>query len=236
MGAELMSADVNAMSVLGRELLLVETGGGEIHAAAVSAEEDRRAAANVDRTDPSEPPEVILGYDQAALHHERWSPKALCGRRWVEMAAGEGGAFRRFQEVELAPTCRSCLRVVDTWFPQSDAPVGLELLASMAADKVDTFGSSRVMGVPAEHVEALRRAIRKVLRGRGFRSQTHHLDGVVYLMSDDAWAAIGPDIAAQRDRDAAEAVGQIIAGNPPPEFSTGLPPDAVRWSTWVVDS
>ena len=43
-----MSADVNAMSVLGRELLLVETGGGEIHAAAVSAEEDRRAAVNVD--------------------------------------------------------------------------------------------------------------------------------------------------------------------------------------------
>ena len=115
MGAELMSADVNAMSVLGRELLLVETGGGEIHVAAVSTEEDRRAAVNVDRTDPSEPPEVIPGYDQAALHHERWSPKALCGRRWVEMAAGEGGAFRRFQEVELAPTCRSCLRVVDTW-------------------------------------------------------------------------------------------------------------------------
>lgn len=231
-----MSADVNAMSVLGRALLLVETGGGEIHLAAVSGDEERRSAVNVHCSEPPAPPEVIEGYDEAALHHERWSPKALCGRQWVEMAAGEGGVFRQFQQVELAPTCRSCLRVVDTWFPQSDAPGGMDLLASIVSDKVATFGSSRVMSVPAEHVEALRRSIRKVLRGRGFRSQTHHLNGVVHVMSDDAWAAIDPEVAQQRDREAAESVSRIIAGDPLPECSTGLPADAVVWSTWVVES
>lgn len=229
-----MNAGVNALSVLDRELLIVETGGGgEIHLAAVSDGDDHRAAINVLRSEPDDPPEVVPGYDQSALHHERWSPKTLCGRQWVEMAAGEGGVFRQFQEVELAPTCRSCLRVVDTWFPRSEDPGGMELLASIAADKTEAYGSSRVMGVPAEHVESLRRSIRKALRGRGFRSQTHHLNGVVYVISDDASAA-DPDGALQRDREAADLVARIIAGDAPPDRS-GLPPDAVVWSTWVVE-
>ena len=175
-----MNDDVNAISVMDHNLLLVATGGGETHLAAEADGDERRAAVNVHRSEPPSPPEVIAGYDQAALHHERWSPKTLCGRQWVEMEAGEGGVFRRWQEVSLAPTCRSCLRVVDRWFPESDAPNGMELLASIVADKVEAFGSSRVFGVPAEHVEKFRRAARKSLRVRGHRSETHVVNAVVH--------------------------------------------------------
>lgn len=109
----------------------------------------------------------------------------------------------------------------------------MELLASIAGDETEAYGSSRVMGVPAERVESLRRSIRKTLRGRGFRSQTHHLDGVVYVVSDDA-SAVDPDGALPRDRDAADLVARSVVGDSPSD-RFGLPPDAVVWSGWVVE-
>jgi hypothetical protein len=178
---------------------------------------------------------VIAGYDQAALYHERWSPKTLCGRGWVEMAAGEGGPFRRWQVISLVPTCRSCLRVIDTWFAPVEAPDGMELLASVVADTVETFGFSRVLGAPVEHVEALRRAIRKHLRVRGCRSETHHVNGVVHVFSEDAHAAIAPDVLAQRDREVAARIGQIISGVAREPARLQDQPDVVLWSTWVLD-
>ena len=88
-----MTSDVNVIEVLGHDLLLVETSGAEAHLASLCDGDDRRAAVKVTGAEHAEPPEVIAGYDQAALYHERWSPKTLCGRGWVEMAAGEGGVL-----------------------------------------------------------------------------------------------------------------------------------------------
>ena len=230
-----MTSDVNVIEVLGRDLLLVETSGAEAHLASLCDGADRRAAVKGPSAGYPDTPEVLAGYDQAALHRESWSPKTLCGRGWVEMAAGEGGTFRRWQVISLVPTCRSCLRVIDTWFAPVDAPDGMELLASIVADTVENFGFSRVVGAPVEHVEALRRAIRKHLRARGYRAETHHVNGVVHVFSEGAYAAIAPDVLAQRDREVAARIGQIISGIVREPARLQDQPDVVLWSTWVLD-
>lgn len=221
---------VNSISILGRDLLLVDVGGGaETHLAATDDPPSARGALAKGRLES--PREVaIVGYEEAALTVQRWAPSTLCGRVWWEMAAGEGGTFRRWQEVSLAPTCRSCLRVVDTWFPTSGAPGGVELLASVVADTVETYGSAHLTSVPAEQVEAVRRAARKHLRDRGFRSRTYVVNAVVHVISDDAYEAIDPAVS---QRWVNEALPRIDAGE-----SGGASPVAaergVDWHTWVV--
>src|SRR5690606_6356889 len=129
---------VNAISVLGRDLLLVEVGGGaETQLAGATDDSSARAAIAVGRTVRSRSRDAAGARDDTALLEPRWAASTLCGRAWHEMAAGEGGMLHHWQETSLAPTCRSCLRVVDTWFPKADAPAGIELLALIVAEKVE---------------------------------------------------------------------------------------------------
>lgn len=223
---------VNAISVLGRDLLLVEVGGGaETHLAATAEKASGRAAIVVRRTSRSQ---AAAASDlEAALLDPRWAASTLCGRAWHEMAAGDGAVPRRWQELALAPTCRSCLRVVDTWFPEAQAPAGIELLASVVAEKVEAFGSARVTGIPAEHLEAVRRTARKCLRAKGFRSQTVVADTVLHVFSDDAYAAIDPALTKSW---IIEALSRIESGASEDEQTIDTAPDAVDWNTWVVDS
>lgn len=225
---------VNSMSVLERDLLLVDVGGGaETHLAPTDDQPTARAALADGRLDPTGPESVATaGYDEDALLARRWAPSTLCGRTWWELTPGEGGTFRRWQEVSLAPTCRSCLRVVDAWFPTTEAPTGIELLASVVAEKVEALGSAYVTGVPAEHVEATRRAARRHLRARGFRSQTHVVNAVVHVLSDDAYRAMDPALnRALIDG----AMAKIDPGKPAEEDSTASAPGGVDWHTWIVD-
>lgn len=223
---------VNSVSVLGRELLLVDVGGGaETHLAATDDQPTAWAALAEGRTD-SASRAVAAGYDQGALLARRWAPSTLCGRAWWEMTAGEGGTFRRWQEVALAPTCRSCLRLVDAWFPTTEAPRGVELLASVVADTVETFGSAHITGVPGEHLESVRRSTRKHLRRRGFRSQTYVVNAVVHVMSDDAYQAIDPALSKGWID---EALARIDAGDPTLAERPVVTGHGVDWHTWVVD-
>ncbi|MCZ7537897.1 MAG: hypothetical protein M5T61_19515 [Acidimicrobiia bacterium] len=225
---------VNAISVLGRELLLVDVGGGtETHLAGTADEPAARAAVAAGRAMPSRAGDApAAGYDEAALLEPRWAVSTLCGRAWQEMAAGEGGVFRRWQEVSLAPTCRSCLRVVDTWFPKADAPAGIELLASVVAEKVEALGSAYVTGVPAEHLEAVRRAVRKCLRAKGFQSETHVANAVLHVFSHDAYAAIDPALTRSWIN---QAISRIESGESGDQQMLEPDRDAVDWRTWVVD-
>ncbi|MFQ5557336.1 MAG: hypothetical protein ACE5GB_07505, partial [Acidimicrobiales bacterium] len=215
-------------------LLLVDVGGGtETHLASTADDSTARAAVTARRTGPSQTGDApAAGYDHAALLEPRWAASTLCGRAWQEMAAGEGGAFRRWQTVSLAPTCRSCLRVVDTWFPKADAPAGIELLASVVAEKVETSGSAYATGVPAEHLEAVRRAVRKHLRAKGFRSQTHVVNAVLHVFSDDAYSAVDPVLTKSWIN---QAISRIDSGALDDEPTLDTAREAVDWSTWVVD-
>lgn len=85
-----MTSDVNVIEVLGHDLLFVEPSGAEVHLASLCDGDDRRAAVKATGAEYVEPPEVVAGYDQAALSSERWSPKpcaAVGGSRWPRVTA-----------------------------------------------------------------------------------------------------------------------------------------------------
>ena len=212
------SADrpLNTITVAGRELLLVEVGGGtEIHLASEFAEGD--TAIQIDG--------IPGDYEDPTL----WEQTTLCGRSWQGMAPGADDPTLLWQDAAFAPTCRACLRVVDSWLPKSTAPVGVALLAEVVAEAVVARSSTYVTGVPGEHLEATRRAIRKALRDRGFRSNTHVIDDVLAVWSDDAYQALDPD---ELGASTGAAIDRIMSG----EVSEAPPPQpTIAWSTWVAD-
>jgi hypothetical protein len=89
-----------------------------------------------------------------------------------------------------------------------------------------------VTGVPAEHLDAVRRAIRKRLRAKGFRSQTHVVNAVVHVFSDDAYAAIDPALTKEWIN---QAISGIAADTSDDEETLPMVRDAVDWDMWVVD-
>lgn len=208
---------LNTITVAGHELLLVEVGGGaEIHLASEYVDSDRTAiqVGGIDSDD-----------DEAVL----WEQKTLCGRRWFHVAPGADDPTLLWQDAAYAPTCRACLRVVDSWLPKSTAPVGVSLLAEVVADAVVERSSTYVTGVPGEHLEATRRAIRKALRDRGFRSNTHVIDDVLAVWSDDAYQTLDPD---EMGTSAVAAIERAMSGEPS-EAPSSQP--TIAWSTWVSD-
>lgn len=166
-------------------------------------------------------------HDDATL----WEQKTLCGREWHSMAAGADDPTLLWQDAAFAPTCRTCLRVVDTWLPTSTASAGVRLLAEVVADAVVARSSTYVTGVPGEHLEATRRAIRKALRDRGFRSNTHVIDDVLGVWSDDAYRALDRD---ELGAGTAAAIERIMAGEASEEPQLASRLATIDWNTWVA--
>jgi hypothetical protein len=213
------ATDENSISVLGRDLLLVDVGSGaETHLAEV--------AAGLGRSDRHQG-------NEDAPPQGRWNPSTLCGRIWNRMAAGADELLPLWRDPAFAPTCRRCLRILDALFPTADTPSGVWLLAAVVAEEVTKFSSTYVTGVPVEHVEATRSAIRKVLRSGGIRSSTRVLDGVVHVWSDDAYDALDPAEIRTRVTSAIERiVGRPDTAAPHDPAST---PGPVDWRTWVIE-
>lgn len=217
------AGDVNTITVLGRDLLLVEVGvGAETHLARESDDEPGRLAV-----------EAAEGLG-SPVAEPRWQEATMCGRRWQAMAAGPDDLTSFWRSPAFAPTCRSCLRVVDSWFPVAATPAGVHLLAAVVAEQVVEFSSVYVTGIPAEHLEATRRAIRKALRSNGFRSGTHAVDGLLAVWSDDAYQAIDPAVLNTRLNSAIQRIG--LAGEAGDRGDAEPPPGPIDWHTWVVDS
>lgn len=121
---------------------------------------------------------------------------------------------------------------MDGWFPATEAPVGIGLLAWVVAETVEALGSAYITGVPAEQIEAVRCAARKHLSEHGFRSQTSVVNSIVLVTSDDAYKAIDP---ALRRGWLDGAVAQIAEGGGPDDEWSGRVEEAIDWHTWVVD-
>ena len=211
--------DENSISVLGRDLLLVDVGGGaETHLAEVA-----------------DGPGVPLDTRATRVPRfvGRWSDSTLCGRTWNRMAAGADKLLPLWRDPAFAPTCRGCLRILDSWFPTADTPSGVWLLAAVAAEEVTRFSSTYVTGVPVEHVEATRAAIRKVLRANGLGSSTRVVEGVVHVWSDDAYEAIDP--AEIRDS-VTSAIERMTTGvDTAPDRDPDSTPGPIDWHTWVIE-
>lgn len=210
----------NVISVLGRDLLLVDVGAGaETHLA--------READGAGRSS-------VLPDSAIDIEPGPWEPSTMCGRTWSRMAAGADDLLPLWVDPSFAPTCRACLRALDAWFPASKAPPGIHLLAAVVAEEVQRFSSTHVTGIPAEHVEATQRAIRKALRDLGFRSNTMAVDGVVHVWSDDAFKQI--DRSEVDDR-VTQALQRLDGADDLSDVAEALPrPGAVDWHTWVIDS
>lgn len=211
--------DENSISVLGRDLLLVDVGGGaETHLAEVADGPGWSARHEGNEGAP------LVG---------RWSDSTLCGRTWNRMAADADELLPEWRDPVFAPTCRGCLRILDSWFPTADTPSGVWLLAAVAAEEVTRFSSTYVTGVPVEHVEATRAAIRKVLRSNGFGSSTRVVEGVVHVWSDDAYEAIDP--AEIRDS-VTSAIERMTTGvDTAPDRDPDSTPGPIDWHTWVIE-
>ena len=211
--------DENSISVLGRDLLLVDVGGGaETHLAEVA-----------------DGPGVPLDTRATRVPRfvGRWSDSTLCGRTWNRMAAGADKLLPLWRDPAFAPTCRGCLRILDSWFPTADTPSGVWLLAAVAAEEVTRFSSTYVTGVPVEHVEATRAAIRKVLRANGLGSSTRVVEGVVHVWSDDAYEAIDP---AEIRASVTSAIERMTTGvDTAPDRDPDSTPGPIDWHTWVIE-
>ncbi|MBX7068532.1 MAG: hypothetical protein K1X38_04025 [Microthrixaceae bacterium] len=213
------TAAENSISVLGRELLLVEVGSGaETHLAAVTDGPGRAADHQGDQIEPAD---------------GRWNFSSLCGRTWHRMAAGADDRLPLWRHPASAPTCRRCLRILDAWFPATETPAGVELLTAVVTEEVTRFGSAYVIGVPAEHVEATRASFRSALRSGGFRSATRVIDGIVHLWSDDAYEALDHDAIRSRLISVLEGIsrGAVVKLSADPESTPG----PIYWHTWVID-
>jgi hypothetical protein len=207
---------LNTITVAGRDLLLVEVGGGaEVHLASEFTDGD--VAIEVDGT-PGD-------YENPTL----WANKTLCGREWFHEAPGADDPTLLWQDAAYAPTCRACLRVVDTWLPRSKAPLGVALLAEVVAEAVVTRSSTYVTGVPGEHLEVTRRAFRKALSDRGFNSGTRAAGDVLVVWSDDAYRALEREgVGASTGA----AIERIMSGD---LNEAPTPQPTIVWSTWVAD-
>lgn len=160
----------------------------------------------------------------------------------VEGSVGAGGVVEVDEAVELVqlwrdpafvPTCRGCLRILESWFPAADTPSGVWLLASVVAEEVTRFSSTYVTGVSVEHVEATRAAIRKVLRSNGFRFSTRVVDGVVQVWSDDAYDALDPSEIRTSVTSALERIATGV--DAAPQRDPDATPRPVDWHTWVIE-
>lgn len=208
----------NIISVLGRDALLVEVGSGaETHLATTDQERGRSADHQGDDLDPSE---------------GRWDRSTMCGRTWDRMAAGADELLPLWRDPAVAPTCRACLKILDSWFPTAETPSGVHLLAAVVAEEVTQYSSAYITGVPAEHVEATRDTVRQVLRSAGYSSNTKVIDGLVHVWSHDAYEAIDPTVISAR---VTSAIDRAMGTSDAPMIDEPAGPRPIAWHTWVLD-
>lgn len=150
-------APLNTIDIDGHgTYLLAWSGlGGEADhlVAEVGTDEEARPAAH-----PGEPyPELNPAYDAAELTRPRWSERTLCGRRqWIMCPTDAGRAYESpyngREPAVVAPSCRSCLRILDRRFPPPAADDRLAWNAARCLEELGNWGSFVVYGVPGDQV------------------------------------------------------------------------------------
>lgn len=225
---------VNAFTVRDVELLLTVTSGGSaVHLARVTDPDSPGRAAvpgfYFDASNRRSAPLKAI-YDQGALTEPRWSPMTLCGREWAVMAVGEGGVWDDYDDqVALSPTCRRCLSVMDKLFPAPRPDERLALVAQLVADAVGEHGHAELRGVPGDQQDAVRTAVRTLVRQRtsqSCRSYVH--ESMVLFVAESIYA----EHAEDNMRDAAEAIEQAMSGGDPTPVRE--PEWRVFWDSWAV--
>jgi len=220
------SAGPNIISVLGRDFLIAHTTTGDAAHLVPREEQSDLALAAI-------PPDTIgsvVGYDRVALAQPLWAINTICGRTWHAMSGGEAGPWNNMNPVHLTPTCRSCLRVLDSLFPPPDVNASIELVASLACDLVEQFGVAEVWLVPGDQLERLRRAIRAAVRTRlGFSCKTLRGGDALYVHCDKAYALHQDE---HEERAAAALSNAFDLDDDAPRRTFSPPEWRIDWRTW----
>jgi hypothetical protein len=145
------------------------------------------------------------------------------------MIAGDGGPFDELAgETAYALTCRRCLTVMDALFPAPPVDQRLSLVASLVADSILEHGHAEPRGVPGDQRDAVRKAVRTLVRqrtGQNCRSYVH--DTMVLFDSE----AIYAEHAEENLQAAAQAIERALASDP---TAVQEPTWRVSWETWNV--
>ena len=214
-----MSTLLNTLTIAGQTMLLTRTNSGTaIHLTTTDASADARAAI---RDRPDEP----RGAATDELLDRRWSPNSLCGRTWAAVADGyDDHAGQRGDRPE-APTCRSCLTVLDKSFPTPTRDDRIPVLADLVATAVNEHGTAEIDGVPGDQMNALRHAIprRATATFSGFSTRTITQDGLLVISS--------PETRHLIEQTAARAIADFDFGATTKIDDTGW---RFHWTTWSV--
>ena len=213
-------AALNELIVAGQRLLLVEAEGKAVHLVRPGGDvgPNRRALPEHWFDDLRD----LSPEDQRALRRLHWSPTTLCRRKWTFMAAGDLGPLYHFDRVAKVPTCRRCISVAEKQLPPAPADDRVDLVASRVVDVLRTEGVARVLGVPADQMGILRKAIRVAIRTElGFASNTFPFAGGLEVVCDEAFEPHRPRWIG----DAFATLEYKIRGE-------SVEPDT---STWIVD-
>ena len=155
-------------------------------------------------------PALERNYDRTALLAPRWENTTLCGREWAVMVAGDGGPFDELAgETACAPTCRRCLTVMYTFFPAPPVDQRLSLVASLVADSILEHGHAELSGVPGDQHDAVRKAVRTLVRQRTGQSCRSYVHDTMVLFDSDALYA---EHAEENMQLAAQAIERALAG------------------------
>lgn len=211
--------DENSISVLGRDLLLVDVGGGaETHLAEVADGPGWSARHEGNEGAP------LVG---------RWSDSTLCGRTWNRMAADADELLPEWRYlVSLTVRGQRAFASFDSWFPQPTLPRVCGCWLRWRPRR--SPGSARRTS-PVSRWSTSRRtraAIRKVLRSNGLGSSTRVVEGVVHVWSDDAYEAIDP--AEIRDS-VTSAIERMTGVDTAPDRDPDSTPGPIDWHTWVIE-
>lgn len=212
---EPLGPDLNLVVVTGEQLLLVESAGAglAVHLVPAAPDADARPAVPAKWFRPGTPGYVagIESYDRGELESARWSTRALCGREWMAMAAGDRGPLYRDQPAQYAPTCRRCLAIVDRRFPPPTPDGRIGLVAELAARAVEEHGSAEIIGVPGEQTTPLRAELRRLFKSRfGYAGQTVLLHDVLLVTCDQ----VTEQARGTHRREAAERLEQGLGAGP----------------------
>lgn len=158
--------EVNAIRIGGTEYLLTVTAGGAVHLTRETGEgETGQSAVPGQYLAPGHGQLAmpLCGYGQAALARPRWEAVTLCGREWLTMAGislwdgfGEAGA--------AAPSCRSCLALMDKLFPAPELDDWFDLAVQAIAGTVAEHRYAEMRDVPGDQQAALRKQVRSAVR------------------------------------------------------------------------
>lgn len=200
----------------GEAVFLLTVGGGDaIHLTRESAPDamGQEAVPNL-YFSASRPGSARLkrDYDKTLLTTPRWAGRTLCGRPWIRMASGDGGAIDEYGDDEaFVPTCRRCLALMDRLFPEPRRDDRFPLIAEMVTDLVVEHGYAEVRHVPGDQQAALRKHVRSAVRRRtGHGTQTFVHESMVIFVCEP----ISEQHAAENMRAAAEAMDRFFAGEP----------------------